>query len=82
MDKIDKLIETVRLLKEEGMGVGAVGGPTNKVGEAGLTGAAKPGDPLQGYDKVMGKMVRRKAPQIIGKGTFPGARTRWRKGLK
>ena len=32
MNKIDKLIELVRLLKEEGMGVSAIGGPTNKVG--------------------------------------------------
>ena len=32
MDKVDRLIEIARLLKEEGMGVGAIGGPTNKVG--------------------------------------------------
>lgn len=32
MDKVDKLIELVRLLKEEGMGASAIG-PTNKVGD-------------------------------------------------
>ena len=31
MDKVDRLIELVRFLKEEGMGVSAIG-PTNKVG--------------------------------------------------
>jgi hypothetical protein len=31
MDKVDRLIEIVRLLKEEGMGVSTLG-PTNKVG--------------------------------------------------
>ena len=73
MDKIDKLIETIRLLKEDG----AIGGaPTNSVGDGGLTSS---GQKLAGYDKVMGKMMRRRAPQIIGKGKFPGARKRWSK---
>lgn len=68
MDKLNKLIELVRLLKEEG---GMV------VGATGFTGAADPKGPVAGYDKVMG-FTRRKSSQIIGKGTFPGARTRWR----
>ena len=67
MDKIDKLIQTIRYLKEEG---GMV------VGAGGFTGSADPKGPVAGYDKVMG-MTRRKSPTIIGKGTYPGARKRW-----
>jgi hypothetical protein len=72
MDKVDKLIQTVRLLKEEG----AI---ANVVGTGGLTGSATPPGRMDGYDKVMGLVRRRKAPQIIGKGKFPGARKRWSK---
>lgn len=67
MDKIDKLIQTVRYLKEEG---GMV------VGAGGFTGAADSKGPVAGYDKVMG-LTRRKKPTIIGKGKYPGARKRW-----
>ena len=70
MDKIDKLIQIIHTLKEEG---GMV------VGAGGFTGAADPKGPVAGYDPVMG-LTRRKG--IIGKGTFPKARTRWREGLK
>ncbi len=43
MNKIDRLIETVRLLKEEGMAVG----PTNSVGGGNIAGTpeADPGNP-------------------------------------
>lgn len=34
MNKIDKLIQIVRDIKEEAMGVGAISGPTNKTGES------------------------------------------------
>ena len=71
MDKIDRLIQTVRTLKEEG---GMV------VGTGGLTGSANPAGPVAGYDKVM-NFVRRKSPTIIGKGNYPGARKRWKDGL-
>ena len=74
MDKVDKLIQTIRFLKEEG----AI---ANAVGTGGLTGSSTPPGRMDGYDKVMG-FVRRKAPQIIGKGKFPGARTRWKEGLQ
>jgi len=67
MNKIDKLIQTVRYLKEEG---GMV------VGAGGFTNAADPKGPVAGYDKVMG-LTRRKKPTIIGKGKYPGARKRW-----
>ena len=72
MDKVDKLIQTVRLLKEEGAIV-------NVVGTGGLTGSATPPGRMDGYDKVMGFVRRRKAPQIIGKGKFTGTRKRWSK---
>ena len=65
--KIDRIIEIIRSLKEEG---GTV------VGTGGFTGAADPKGPVAGYDKVMG-LVRRRG--IIGKGKFPGARKRWSK---
>ncbi|NBW58834.1 hypothetical protein EBR43_13890 [bacterium] len=74
MDKVDKLIQTVRLLREEG----AI---ANVVGTGGLTGSATPPGRMDGYDKVTA-FTRRKTPQIIGKGTYPGARTRWKGGLQ
>lgn len=66
MDKIDKLIEIVRTLKEEGMVVGA----------GGFTGAADPKGPVAGYDPVIqldgrGKMMRRLPPEyrkLLSKG--------------
>lgn len=43
MDKVDRLIQIVRTLKEEGMVVGA----------GGYTGAADPKGPVAGYDKLI-----------------------------
>ena len=43
---IDRIINIVRLLKEE---------PTNSVGATGLQGDANPQGPLSGYDKPLGK---------------------------
>jgi hypothetical protein len=63
MDKVDKLIQIVRILKEEG---GMV------VGAGGFTGSADPKGPVAGYDKVMGFSRRKK---IIGLGS--GSRKRW-----
>lgn len=65
MDKIDRLIQTVRTLKEEG---GMV------VGTGGFTSSANPAGPVAGYDKVI-------KPPTIGKGNYPGARKRWKDGL-
>jgi hypothetical protein len=68
--KINRIIDIIHQLREDG----AIGGaPTNSVGDGGLT---SKGEKLAGYDKVMG-LTRRKG--IIGKGKFPGARTRWKK---
>jgi hypothetical protein len=67
--KINRIIDIIRFLKEDG----AIGGaPTNSVGDGGLT---SKGVKLAGYDKVMG-LTRRAG--IIGKGKFTGARTRWK----
>jgi hypothetical protein len=43
MNKVDKVIQIIRMLKEEGMVVGA----------GGYTGAADPEGPVAGYDKLM-----------------------------
>ena len=58
MDKLDKLIQIIRTLKEEG---GMV------VGAGGFTGAADPKGPVAGYDPVMqfdgrSSMARRLPP--------------------
>ena len=55
MDKVDKLIELVRLLKEEGMGVSAIG-PTNKVGN----GEQSLGYNIDGTPPVFKKKRKRK----------------------
>jgi len=41
-------------------------GPTNRTGPS-----------VAEYSPVMGRVERRKKPQIIGKGKFPGLRKRW-----
>lgn len=63
MDKVDKLIQIIRNLKEEG---GMV------VGAGGFTGSADPKGPVAGYDKVMGFTKRKK--YIYG---GQGSRKRW-----
>jgi hypothetical protein len=69
MDKrLEKIIEMVRYLKEDGMGGGAVAsGPTmstgSTAGKAGFGGSAQGFDagPTAGYDKGLGKVdLRRK----------------------
>lgn len=66
MDKIDRIIQIVRTLKEDGMGVGAVsGGPTNR------TGPSIPGtSPGETPPVFSGK---RKKNAFLG----PGSRSRW-----
>ena len=60
----------------ESMGAGAVSGPTNNVG-------APPGNiaGIHGDPPVDPKKKKKGEPTIIGRGCFPGARTRWRKGI-
>jgi hypothetical protein len=64
MDKVDRLIEIVRFLKEDGI---VSGPPTNNISTGNI---AK-------YNPVM-SFTKRKPPTIIGKGRYPGARTRWK----
>ena len=67
---IDKIIDIVKSLKEE-----AVAGPTNAVGSGQIAGTVEAGD-----DPPVRKKKRKGEPTIIGRGCFPGARKRWRKG--
>ena len=55
-DRLERICEMVRSLKEEG-------GPTMSVGAGGYTGAADPKGPVAGYDPVLGKIDRRNKKQ-------------------
>lgn len=72
MNKLDRLIQIIRLIKEEGS-------IANVVGTGGLTSSSTPPGRMDGYDKVMG-FTRRKPP-IIAKGKMQGSRIRWNTGL-
>ena len=68
--KLDRIIEIVR---EEMMTTGST------PGKPGFSSKADAAGPTAGFDPVMGKMMKRKRPEIIGKGKFPGLRKRWSK---
>ena len=74
MDKLDRLIEIIRYLKEDGVVGGA---PTNNASSTTSSGnptiAGLPPDPPPGRGK--------KSP-ILARGLMPGAHTRWKKGLR
>ena len=55
-DKIDKICQMVKSLREEA-------GPTMSVGAGGYTGAANASGPAAGYDPVLGKVDRRNKKQ-------------------
>ena len=55
-DRLERICEMVRSLKEEG-------GPTMSVGAGGYTCAADPKGPVAGYDPVLGKVDRRNKKQ-------------------
>ena len=55
-DRLDKICQMVRSLKEEA-------GPTMSVGANGYTGAADATGPAAGYDPVLGKIDRRNKGQ-------------------
>jgi hypothetical protein len=69
--RINRIIDIIRSLKEEG-------GIANAVGNGGLTNASTPPGRLDGYDKFLGDGKMRRRKQIIGKGKFPKARERWK----
>ena len=54
-NRLDKICQMVRTLKEEG--------PTMSVGAGGYTSAADPKGPVAGYDPVLGKVDRRNKKQ-------------------
>ena len=55
-DRLERICEMVRSLKEEG-------GPTMSVGAGGYTGSADPKGPVAGYDPVLGTVDRRNKKQ-------------------
>ena len=65
---IDKIIGIVRNLKEEA--------PTMSVAGGGIAGLPPDQPPVFKKKKKKNEM-----PTIIGRGKFPGARARWRKGV-
>ena len=54
-DRLEKICQMVRTLKEEG--------PTMSVGAGGYTSAADPKGPVAGYDPVLAKVDRRNKKQ-------------------
>ena len=54
-DRLDKICQMVRTLKEEG--------PTMSVGAGGYTSSAAPNGPVAGYAPVLGKVDRRNKKQ-------------------
>ena len=54
-DRLDRICQMVRSLKEEG--------PTMSVGAGGYTGSADSKGPVAGYDPVLGKVDRRNKKQ-------------------
>ena len=55
-DRLERICEMVRSLKEEG-------GPTMSVGAGGYTSSADAKGPVAGYDPVLGKIDRRNKKQ-------------------
>ena len=55
-DRLERICELVRSLKEEG-------GPTMSVGAGGYTSAADPKGPVAGYDPVLARVDRRNKKQ-------------------
>jgi len=75
MEKIDRIIQAFRNLKEDGgMMVGNAPGASG-----GFSGSSDPKGPTAGFDPVMGKMERRKK-KFISMGR--GSRGKWLDYLK
>lgn len=66
MDKLDRLINIIRTLKEDGAIANVVG-----TGEKSL-----------GFNIQTGTPPVNKRPPILARGRMKGARTRWKKGLE
>jgi hypothetical protein len=65
---LDKIINIVRTLNEEGV----VAGPTNVASGGAIAGLPPDEPPVR---------KKKKKPPIIARGLMPGARTRWRGGV-
>jgi len=65
---LDKIINIVRTLNEEGV----VAGPTNVASGGAIEGLPPDEPPVR---------KKKKKPPIIARGLMPGARTRWRGGV-
>jgi len=65
---INRIIGIVRNLREDAM----ASAPTNAVSGGNIAGLPPDQPPV---------FKKKKKPPIIGRGKFPGARTRWRKGV-
>ena len=75
---IDKIIDIIRNQKlNEMMGAGAVSGPTNNVGDGKIAGTVEAGD-----DPPVRRRKKKGEPTILARGLMPGARTRWKKGIR
>ena len=61
----------------ESMGAGAVSGPTNNVGDGKIAGTVEAGD-----DPPVRRRKKKGEPTILARGLMPGARTRWKKGIR
>ena len=68
---IDRIIEIVRTLKEEG----APAVPTNNASSGAIAGLPPDQPPVCKKKKKKGE------PTILARGLMPGARTRWSKGI-
>tara|TARA_B100000287_G_scaffold361735_1_gene354665 strand:+ start:167 stop:397 length:231 start_codon:yes stop_codon:yes gene_type:complete len=66
--KLDRIINFVR---EEMMTTGST------AGKPGFSSKADAQGPTAGFDPLLGSGKKKKKPQIIGKGKFPGLRKRW-----
>ena len=69
---INKIIDIVRNLKEEGSIANVLGAP----GEGKIAGTVEAGD-----DPPVKKKRKKGEPTILARGLMPGARTRWGKGV-
>jgi hypothetical protein len=75
MEKIDRVIQAFRNLREDGAAAGG-GMVANAPGTSGgFSGSANAKGPVAGFDPVMGMAKRKKGPQIK---LPPGSRKRWK----
>ena len=72
---IDKIIDIVRTLKEEG-------GPTMAMGHGQIAGSVEASNYDPNFTPPVKKRKKKGEPTILARGLMPGARTRWREGIR